>query len=40
MNLSPTWVPFLKQAGFECAHWRDVGDWRAPDAEISPPFAV
>lgn len=34
MNLSPAWVPFLKEAGFECVHWRDLGDVRAPDAAI------
>lgn len=34
MNLSPLWVPFLKQAGFDCVHWADVGDPRSPDAEI------
>lgn len=34
MNLSPTWVPFLNQAGFDCTHWSAVGDARAQDAEI------
>ncbi|HEX9619756.1 MAG TPA: DUF5615 family PIN-like protein [Polyangiaceae bacterium] len=30
MNLSPTWVPSLRQAGFDSVHWRDIGDVRAP----------
>jgi len=34
MNLSPTWAPFLKSAGFECVHWSEVGDARAPDAQL------
>jgi predicted nuclease of predicted toxin-antitoxin system len=34
MNLSPEWVPFLRQAGFECVHWSVVGDARATDAEL------
>jgi predicted nuclease of predicted toxin-antitoxin system len=34
MNLSPEWVPFLRQAGFESAHWSAVGDSRATDAEL------
>jgi predicted nuclease of predicted toxin-antitoxin system len=34
MNLSPAWVPFLTQAGFECVHWSSVGNPRAPDAEL------
>ncbi len=25
MNLSPTWVPVLKDAGFEAIHWSSVG---------------
>ncbi len=29
MNLSPNWVAFLRDAGFEAVHWSDVG---APDA--------
>jgi predicted nuclease of predicted toxin-antitoxin system len=29
MNLSPGWVPFLQEAGFEATHWSTVG---APDA--------
>ena len=34
MNLSPAWVPFLTQAGFDCVHWSSVGDPRAPDSEL------
>ena len=34
MNLSPAWVPFLTQAGFECVHWSAVGSPRASDAEL------
>ena len=34
MNLSPRWVPVLKEAGFEAIHWSDVGDPRAPDRTI------
>lgn len=31
MNLSPAWTSFLKNAGWEAAHWSTVGDPRAPD---------
>ena len=31
MNLSPTWIPFLRQAGFEAIHWSEVGAPDAPD---------
>jgi len=34
MNLSPVWVPFLTQAGFQCVHWSDIGDVKAPDTEV------
>jgi predicted nuclease of predicted toxin-antitoxin system len=34
MNLSPRWVRFLEQEGFEAAHWSAVGDPRATDATI------
>jgi predicted nuclease of predicted toxin-antitoxin system len=34
MNLSPRWIGFLEQEGFEVAHWSKVGDPRATDAEI------
>ena len=34
MNLSPTWVGIIKQAGFDAVHWSDIGEPRAPDQEI------
>jgi predicted nuclease of predicted toxin-antitoxin system len=34
MNLSPLWVPFLQQHGFEADHWSSLGSPSAPDAEI------
>ena len=34
MNLSPAWAPVLNQAGFQCTHWRDIGDANAPDATV------
>jgi predicted nuclease of predicted toxin-antitoxin system len=34
MNLSPSWVGFLQQEGFEAVHWSAVGDPRASDATI------
>jgi predicted nuclease of predicted toxin-antitoxin system len=34
MNLSPRWVSFLNQAGFEAVHWNDVGACDAPDSVI------
>jgi predicted nuclease of predicted toxin-antitoxin system len=34
MNLSPWWVEFLSEAGFETVHWSDVGKPSAPDSEI------
>jgi predicted nuclease of predicted toxin-antitoxin system len=34
MNLSPLWVSFLSDAGFESIHWSTVGAPSAPDAEI------
>ncbi|KYF62178.1 hypothetical protein BE04_09970 [Sorangium cellulosum] len=34
MNLSPTWVSFLADAGFESVHWSEVGDPRSPDREL------
>jgi len=34
MNLSPDWVPFLRQHGHTAAHWSTVGDVRALDPEI------
>ena len=34
MNLSPAWVPFLTQAGFQCVHWSHIGDAKAPDTAV------
>jgi len=34
MNLSPSWVDVIKQAGFDAIHWSDIGDPRATDQEI------
>jgi predicted nuclease of predicted toxin-antitoxin system len=34
MNLSPRWVDFLREMGFEAIHWSAVGPGGAPDAEI------
>lgn len=34
MNLSPKWVTFLHSAGFDAAHWSNVGVSTAADSEI------
>lgn len=34
MNLSPRWVGTLADAGFEAAHWSNLGAVNAPDSEI------
>jgi predicted nuclease of predicted toxin-antitoxin system len=34
MNLSPRWIPFLREAGWEAAHWSTVGTADASDSEI------
>lgn len=34
MNLSPEWVPLLREHGIEAVHWSAVGNPRAADAEI------
>jgi predicted nuclease of predicted toxin-antitoxin system len=34
MTLSPQWVAFLRDAGFETLHWSSFGDPTAPDVEI------
>jgi len=34
MNLSPTWVRFLEENGFEAVHWSTTGEPTAADAVI------
>jgi len=34
MNLSPAWIAILEAEGWETAHWKDVGNPTAPDADI------
>jgi predicted nuclease of predicted toxin-antitoxin system len=34
MNLSPLWVQFLADSGFDSIHWSDIGQPFAPDTEI------
>jgi predicted nuclease of predicted toxin-antitoxin system len=34
MNLSPLWVGFLEQHGFDTVHWSAVENPRAPDTTI------
>ena len=34
MNLSPTWVRFLEENGFEAVHWSTTGEPTATDAVI------
>jgi predicted nuclease of predicted toxin-antitoxin system len=34
MNLSPDWIPVLRDHGWPAVHWSSVGDIRAPDKEI------
>lgn len=34
MNLSPSWVPVLQEAGHEALHWSAIGDPRARDSEV------
>jgi predicted nuclease of predicted toxin-antitoxin system len=34
MNLSPRWVGFLREKGWECIHWSGVGKANAPDSEV------
>ncbi|MET4492927.1 DUF5615 family PIN-like protein [Bradyrhizobium sp. LA7.1] len=36
MNLSPSWVPFLQNAGFEAVHWSAVGAVDASDRTLMP----
>ena len=34
MNLSPRWVEYLREAGFDAEHWSTVGEATATDALI------
>jgi predicted nuclease of predicted toxin-antitoxin system len=34
MNLSPTWVRFLIEAGFEAIHWSEIDAGDAPDQDL------
>jgi hypothetical protein len=34
MNLSPLWVRFLADAGFDSVHWSSIGPSAAPDTQI------
>lgn len=34
MNLSPTWVDYLRAQGLEAVHWSDVGHPAASDRDI------
>ena len=34
MNLTPRWVHFLQDAGYEVVHWSSVGPNSAKDSEI------
>ena len=34
LNLPPAWVSFLSEREIEAVHWLEVGDLRAPDAQI------
>ncbi len=34
MNLSPRWVGWLREAGFDAEHWSTIGDATATDAVI------
>ena len=34
MNLSPLWVQFLADSGFDSVHWSSIGPSAAPDIQI------
>ena len=34
MNLSPRWVGWLREAGFDAEHWSTIGDATATDAVV------
>jgi predicted nuclease of predicted toxin-antitoxin system len=40
MNLSPRWIAFLRDAGWEATHWSTVGKAEASDSEIMAYAAV
>ncbi|MGA8098665.1 MAG: DUF5615 family PIN-like protein [Candidatus Cybelea sp.] len=40
LNLSPHWIEFFKNSGFEAVHWSTVGDLKASDSEIMEYAAV
>jgi len=40
MNLSPAWVDFLKEAGFEAVHWSRIGSHDASDDSLMTWAAV
>jgi predicted nuclease of predicted toxin-antitoxin system len=35
MNLSPRWVQFLSDSGWQALHWSSIGFPNAPDTEIA-----
>lgn len=34
MNLSPQWVQFFAESGFDSIHWSSIGEPTAPDTQI------
>ena len=34
MNLSPGWIDFLVNSGFQAVHWSNIGRGDEPDAEV------
>ena len=34
VNLSPKWVPLIRDRGWQAVHWSEIGASRAPDQEI------
>lgn len=34
MNLSPAWVAFLRENGYEAVRWSEIGNPEAPDREL------
>ena len=33
LNISPAWIPFLKQVGYEAMHWSSIGPLTAQEIE-------